>query len=175
MYCEMKGEPGSAGTIVLVNEHLTRRTCCRFLRLDLQVTIFAMFKVSYTMKFFHVTERHLFCHFFSCGTLTIWRVGMGIIVWFSTTSALSLRGGFARFFLCFLILKLVLVNVSFLLLYAHFTLFRCPSVDTFRLTFSSTPVSIISITNELNNINIIKVLLHFLTEVVSHFHIFMLS
>lgn len=37
MYFEMKGEPDSANTIVLVNKHLSRRTCCRFLRSDLQV------------------------------------------------------------------------------------------------------------------------------------------
>lgn len=83
----MKGEPASAGTIVLVNEHLTRRTCCRLLRLDLQ----------------------------------LWDI-----------DNLESRNGHH---------SVVLHYLSFI---------------TQRLTFSSTPVSIISINNEMNNINIIK-------------------
>ncbi|KAA8526644.1 hypothetical protein F0562_008153 [Nyssa sinensis] len=35
--CKMKGEPSCADTVVLVNDHLKKRTCCRFLRLDLQL------------------------------------------------------------------------------------------------------------------------------------------
>ncbi|CAK7328444.1 unnamed protein product [Dovyalis caffra] len=36
-YCKMKGEPSCAETIALVNDHLRRRTSCRFIRKDLQL------------------------------------------------------------------------------------------------------------------------------------------
>lgn len=34
---EVKGELSSADTLVLVNDHLKKRTCCRFICQDLQV------------------------------------------------------------------------------------------------------------------------------------------
>ncbi|XP_034701874.1 uncharacterized protein LOC117926727 isoform X2 [Vitis riparia] len=34
--CKMKGKPSCAETILLVTDHLNRRTCCRFIRQDLQ-------------------------------------------------------------------------------------------------------------------------------------------
>lgn len=35
-YCKLKGEPSSAETIVLLDEHLKRRSCCRLIRQDIQ-------------------------------------------------------------------------------------------------------------------------------------------
>lgn len=37
MRCKIKEKPDSAHTVVLVNDYLTKRACCRFLRLDMQV------------------------------------------------------------------------------------------------------------------------------------------
>lgn len=37
IYCKMKGEPSCSDTIDLVNDHLKKRTCCRFIRQDMQV------------------------------------------------------------------------------------------------------------------------------------------
>lgn len=34
---KLKGEPNCADTIIAVKEHLMRRSCCRFLRQDMQV------------------------------------------------------------------------------------------------------------------------------------------
>lgn len=36
-YCKMKGEQSCGETIALVNDHLKRRTSCRFIHKDLQV------------------------------------------------------------------------------------------------------------------------------------------
>lgn len=35
--CKLKAEPGISETIALVNEHLTKRTSHRLIRLDIQV------------------------------------------------------------------------------------------------------------------------------------------
>ncbi|TYI55782.1 hypothetical protein E1A91_D11G164700v1 [Gossypium mustelinum] len=37
IYCKIKGEQSSSGTIELVNDHLKKRTCCRFIRQDIQL------------------------------------------------------------------------------------------------------------------------------------------
>ncbi|KAK1405690.1 hypothetical protein POM88_005295 [Heracleum sosnowskyi] len=37
MRCKIKGKPDSADAVVLVNDYLTKRACCRFLRLDMQM------------------------------------------------------------------------------------------------------------------------------------------
>ncbi|PPD94659.1 hypothetical protein GOBAR_DD08308 [Gossypium barbadense] len=37
IYCKINGEQSSSGTIELVNDHLKKRTCCRFIRQDIQV------------------------------------------------------------------------------------------------------------------------------------------
>ncbi|KAK6286809.1 hypothetical protein POUND7_012988 [Theobroma cacao] len=37
IYCKMKGEPSCSDTIDLVNDHLKKRTCCRFIRQDMQL------------------------------------------------------------------------------------------------------------------------------------------
>ncbi|KAA3474769.1 Cytochrome P450 [Gossypium australe] len=37
IYCKIKGEQSSSGTIELVNDHLKKRTCCRFIRQDIQM------------------------------------------------------------------------------------------------------------------------------------------
>ncbi|KAL7185988.1 hypothetical protein ACSBR2_027858 [Camellia fascicularis] len=34
--CKMKGEPSCGDTMLLVNDHLKKKACCRFIRLDLQ-------------------------------------------------------------------------------------------------------------------------------------------
>lgn len=36
IYCKIKGEQSSSGTIELVNDHLKKRTCCRFICQDIQ-------------------------------------------------------------------------------------------------------------------------------------------
>ncbi|XVF31940.1 hypothetical protein REPUB_Repub17cG0038200 [Reevesia pubescens] len=37
IYCKIKGEPSCSDTIELVNDHLKKRTCCRFIRQDIQL------------------------------------------------------------------------------------------------------------------------------------------
>ncbi|GMI66299.1 hypothetical protein HRI_000299200 [Hibiscus trionum] len=37
IYCEIKGEQSSSGTMELVNDHLKKRTCCRFVRQGIQL------------------------------------------------------------------------------------------------------------------------------------------
>ena len=51
--CEMKGEPNHANTILLVNDHLKKKACCRFILLDLQVSSFAvLIVISYNNNVF---------------------------------------------------------------------------------------------------------------------------
>lgn len=55
MRCKIKGKPDSAEAVVLVNDYLTKRACNRFLRLDMQVCIYAFdgkmqLKISLSLK-----------------------------------------------------------------------------------------------------------------------------
>lgn len=46
--CKMKGKPNSTEIILLVNDHLNRQTCCRFIRQDLQVVFPTLFLFPHT-------------------------------------------------------------------------------------------------------------------------------
>lgn len=49
---KLEGEPSCATTIISVKEHLVRRSCCRFLRQDMQVSSVLCYMLQAT----------LFCH-----------------------------------------------------------------------------------------------------------------
>ena len=60
--CKMKGKPSSTETILLVNDHLNRRTCCRFIRQDLQVivpTLFLLLHTTTNYTMLYVIERSI--------------------------------------------------------------------------------------------------------------------
>lgn len=96
-------------------------------------------------KIFYVFERRFFS--FRCGILSICKIGMGIAIFFLSTSVSSHRGDFQRFCLFSFKANLVLIWIS--LLFSHVDL---------RLHVTFRPVSALSISYELNNINIVKVM-----------------
>lgn len=58
-YCKIKGEPSCSDTIELLNDHLKKRTCCRFIRHDMQVCLtlsVILLKRIKDLKSFDVTE-----------------------------------------------------------------------------------------------------------------------
>ena len=69
--CKMKGEPSCGEAILLVTNHLKKKACCRFTRLDLQVPIFVCLLLQYTIRLLYGAETCLISHTVSCGKLMI--------------------------------------------------------------------------------------------------------
>ena len=57
LYCKIKGEPSCSDTIEFLNDHLKKRTCCRFIHQDMQVCLTLVVILLKThWKLFYVTE-----------------------------------------------------------------------------------------------------------------------
>lgn len=83
--CKKQIKPDSSDIILFVTDELKKRTCCRFIRLDMQVSTFSVLVLSlfYTNVFCCSCWDISFTYLVSYGMLITWRVLMIIIILFS--------------------------------------------------------------------------------------------
>lgn len=97
--CKMRGKPSCAETILLVTDHLNRRTCCRFIRQDLQVFVPTLILVTtYYYKLCNALcrwQKYPVCHLTSSGKLMNLRIGITLTASFSAIVISCFKGLFS--------------------------------------------------------------------------------